>query len=214
MTKLRVVAAMMLAATGLMASAAENKPPNVVIFLTDDLSRNDCTIYNPSCDIRTPNSEHHTHIDRANPDEYWFSWSHKAATNAAAAAVVQRYHKRPAEELYGLKNDPYELRNLAAMPEQAGRLAQCRAELDAWSRDRTNWSITVGRIGNPSPKHGRIGNPSYEQLHKLLCHGSLDEGQRGRGPPHGKCARPQPVGKKRLLPASKASGRKKVTQES
>jgi uncharacterized sulfatase len=81
-----------------------------------------------------PNSEYHTHIDLANPDQYWFSWRRKAATNAAAAAVVQRYHKRPAEELYDLKNDPHELRNLAAMPEQAGRLAQFRTELDAWMK--------------------------------------------------------------------------------
>ena len=86
-----------------------------------------------TCEI-SPNSEHHTHIDLANPDEYWFSWRRKAATNAAAAAVVQRYHKRPAEELYDLKNHPYELRNLAAMPEQAGRLAEFRTELDAWMK--------------------------------------------------------------------------------
>ena len=81
-----------------------------------------------------PNSEYHTHIDLANPDQYWFSWRLKAATNAAATAVVQRYHNRPAEELYDLKNDPHELRNLAAMPEQAGRLAQFRTELDAWMK--------------------------------------------------------------------------------
>ena len=57
MTKLRAAATMMLAATVITAPAAENKPPNVVIFLTDDLSRNDCTIYNPECGIRTPNME-------------------------------------------------------------------------------------------------------------------------------------------------------------
>ena len=57
MTKLRAAATMMLAASVILATAAENKPPNVVIFLTDDLSRNDCTIYNPASDIRTPNME-------------------------------------------------------------------------------------------------------------------------------------------------------------
>jgi len=31
--------------------------PDMVIFLTDDLSRNDCSIYNPHCGIRAPNME-------------------------------------------------------------------------------------------------------------------------------------------------------------
>ena len=37
--------------------AAEPIRPNIVIFLADDLSRNDCSIYNPQSGIRTPNME-------------------------------------------------------------------------------------------------------------------------------------------------------------
>lgn len=99
-----------------------------------------------------PNSEYHTHIDLANPDQYWFSWSRKAATNAAAAAVILRYHQRPAEELYDLKHDPYELCNLAAMPEQAGRLAQFRTELDAWMKDNGDEGLPTENARRPQPQ--------------------------------------------------------------
>lgn len=44
--------------------------------------------------------------------------------------------RRPALELYDLKNDPYELNNLAADSAQAERMKTLRAELDAWRRDQ------------------------------------------------------------------------------
>ncbi|WP_157899431.1 sulfatase [Luteitalea pratensis] len=76
-----------------------------------------------------------THIDRGKPVDgagYFASWRDKAATDPAAAAVVARYHQRPAEELYDLRADPEELQNLASDPRHAGQLRTLRAELDAW----------------------------------------------------------------------------------
>lgn len=76
-----------------------------------------------------------THIDRGKPVDgagYFASWRDKATIDPAAAAVVERYHQRPAEELYDLRADPEELRNLASDPRQAERLRALRAELDAW----------------------------------------------------------------------------------
>ncbi|BCS32609.1 heparan N-sulfatase [Luteitalea sp. TBR-22] len=76
-----------------------------------------------------------THIDRGKPVDgagYFASWRKKAATDPAAAAVVARYHQRPAEELYDLRADPEERRNLAGDPRHASRLRTLRAELDAW----------------------------------------------------------------------------------
>jgi arylsulfatase A-like enzyme len=40
--------------------------------------------------------------------------------------------RRPAEELYDLRDDPHEVRNLAALPEHRERLDRMRVLLDAW----------------------------------------------------------------------------------
>ncbi len=82
-----------------------------------------------------PEATHTTHIDKAKPVDglyYWSSWVEKARTDPAAARVVERYRHRPAEELYDLKNDPLQLRNVAADPANAGHLVQLRKRLDAW----------------------------------------------------------------------------------
>jgi uncharacterized sulfatase len=84
-----------------------------------------------------PNTEFHSHVDKAQAADgqgYWSSWVRSAVDHPAAAAVVARYHTRPAEELYDLAADPSELRNLAADAAQAERLATMRAELDAWMK--------------------------------------------------------------------------------
>src|SRR5207245_10062114 len=43
--------------------------------------------------------------------------------------------KRPAEELYDVRTDPYELTNLADRPEYAPAKNTLRAELDQWMRE-------------------------------------------------------------------------------
>ena len=78
-----------------------------------------------------------THIDLAkNRDglKYWRSWEAAAESNEQAAETVQRYRERPAEELYDLRSDPHEQRNLAADPNHAERVKALRAEVDEWMR--------------------------------------------------------------------------------
>lgn len=82
-----------------------------------------------------PEFAHTTHIDKAlakDGGRYWISWFEKAQSNPAAAAIVKRYHERPAVELYDLRVDPNELHNLAADPAQAELVKELRAQLDAW----------------------------------------------------------------------------------
>jgi N-sulfoglucosamine sulfohydrolase len=79
-----------------------------------------------------PAREFHTHVDRAEANGYWDSWTEKAKEDPRAAAVVRRYLHRPAEELYDLSADPHELRNLAADPQHADRMKQMREQLDQW----------------------------------------------------------------------------------
>lgn len=102
-----------------------------------------------------PGSEHHTHIDKARSEDgkgYWSSWVRKAEQDAAAAAIVKRYHTRPAEELYDLNADPHELRNLAADPAQAGRLAQFRSELDAMMKAEGDEGLATENARRPKPQ--------------------------------------------------------------
>ncbi|HVL13514.1 MAG TPA: sulfatase [Gemmata sp.] len=105
-----------------------------------------------------PAAEHHTHVDKGtNPEadgrNYWASWVEKAKTDPAAAAVVKRYHTRPAEELYDLTADPNELKNLASDPKQAERIKALRADLDAWMKARGDEGLATERaLPDPRPK--------------------------------------------------------------
>ena len=103
-----------------------------------------------------PEFQHHTHISRsAGPSGliYWKSWLAAAEHDHAVAATVKRYSERPADELYDLKADPFELHNLAAAPEQSARLATLRAELDAWMKQQGDTQTVFGNplmIGEPA----------------------------------------------------------------
>jgi len=79
-----------------------------------------------------PAREYHTHIDRAEAKGYWESWERKAKNDPAAARIVQRYLRRPAEELYDLAADPDELRNLADIEEHAAIRKELSRKVDEW----------------------------------------------------------------------------------
>lgn len=82
-----------------------------------------------------PELAHTTHIDKAKGRDgltYFVPWYERAKTDPQAATIVKRYYERPKEELYDLRNDPFEQLNLAADAKHAKRLAQLRAQLEAW----------------------------------------------------------------------------------
>lgn len=113
-----------------------------------------------------PEFSFHTHIDLAprldGPgyySRYWLSWTNAAAADSHAAAVVRRYHQRPAEELYDLRNDPFETNNLALLPEHSERLAQFRFDLEAWMRQQGDKKVIFGQprlLHNNSPRRGDL----------------------------------------------------------
>jgi hypothetical protein len=45
------------------------------------------------------------------------------------------FEKRPAEELYDLKKDPYQMTNVTGRPEYAEAQKRMRGELDRWMRE-------------------------------------------------------------------------------
>jgi arylsulfatase A-like enzyme len=84
-----------------------------------------------------PEFAHTTHIDKAlarDGGRYWISWFERAKSDSATAALVRRYHERPSVERYDLRSDPFEQRNLGALPAHAGRASELRAQLTAWMK--------------------------------------------------------------------------------
>jgi arylsulfatase A-like enzyme len=58
----------------------------------------------------------------------------RAKTDAKSKAIVERYQHRPREELYDLRNDPFEMNNLAGNPEQTNLLKLLRRQLAEWCK--------------------------------------------------------------------------------
>lgn len=88
-----------------------------------------------------------THIDL--PGElgrmsYWKTWQAEAGTSASARAILDRYHRRPAEELYDMESDPSELRNLAASTAHAAQLKLMRDHLTGWMREQGDTEKVYG----------------------------------------------------------------------
>ncbi|MBW8041856.1 MAG: sulfatase [Planctomycetes bacterium] len=78
----------------------------------------------------------HGHDYKEIDHSMWGSWKQKARTDAFAAKRVKMFQYRPAEELYDLIKDPYELNNLAGDPTHQKLLASLRKKLDTWMKQQ------------------------------------------------------------------------------
>lgn len=99
----------------------------------------------------------------------------RAAEAAGQLDAVQRLlfaPTRPAEELYDLAADPWEIRNLAGAPEHAAELGRMRARLDRWVEQTDD----QGRRPEPESRYdsdmavylGRKSNPEVERNIALM----------------------------------------------
>lgn len=68
----------------------------------------------------------------AKHNPYWTSWPRDAIKSKHTYALVKRYMRRPAEELYDTAADPYEMHNLAADPKHARLKTRLAAKLTEW----------------------------------------------------------------------------------
>lgn len=96
-----------------------------------------------------PDFQFATHINRGglrSGRRYWPSWIEAAGNDQEAMAIVERYRRRPAEELYYVANDRHEQHNLAIDPRFSGKLAELRSLVDEWL-EQTNDPLRV--FGNP-----------------------------------------------------------------
>lgn len=67
---------------------------------------------------------------------YWLSWVWKSSDDPQALALVQRYLRRPAEELYDTQSDPLEQTNLVKLPQHRRIQKRLSAELDHWLKEQ------------------------------------------------------------------------------
>ncbi|HEX5106722.1 MAG TPA: sulfatase/phosphatase domain-containing protein, partial [Pirellulaceae bacterium] len=87
-----------------------------------------------------PEFQHTTHVDRAQAEDevgFFRSWERAAAAgDKHASAAIERYRKRPADELYDLDTDPLEQHNLAGDPAHAEMVKALHATLEAWMNEQ------------------------------------------------------------------------------
>lgn len=72
-------------------------------------------------------------------NKYWQTWVFESFDNPDAYRLIQRYQRRPAEELYDLQGDPYEMNNLLLQSESAIAIkSELSAELDRWMEQQND----------------------------------------------------------------------------
>lgn len=75
-------------------------------------------------------------MGRTEHNAYWGTWIFTAGENPDTLGLVERYIKRPAEELYHTAQDRFEMTNLATDPAQAEMKAKLSKELDRHLADQ------------------------------------------------------------------------------
>lgn len=73
-------------------------------------------------------------MGRTNHNPYWGSWLWAATEDRHARMLVNRFMRRPPEELYHSKADPFEHTNLANDPKYAETKSRLSSELDRWMK--------------------------------------------------------------------------------
>ncbi len=76
---------------------------------------------------------------------YWKSWLRLAEHDAFAAERVRMYQRRPAQELYDLRSDPYELKNIAGGPANRELIRDLDGQLREWMEQQGDPEL--GRMG-------------------------------------------------------------------
>lgn len=107
-------------------------------------------IRNLTPDIRFTNA-----VTRKGGDkiDFWTSWTRKAEEgDPHAIAMVEKYHHRPAEELYDVVEDPHCLNNLIGDPNLEDIRSDLSAKLDQWMKSQGDKGAETEAIA-----HTRLG---------------------------------------------------------
>jgi arylsulfatase A-like enzyme len=120
------------------------EPPRTYVFGARD--RSDETTFR----IRTVRDKRYRYIRNFMPQRPFLQLNRYKEAQYPVIRLMRKLHaegkltppqavlmapQRPAEELYDLTNDPYEIRNLANSPQHQGVLKRMRAALNEWLQD-------------------------------------------------------------------------------
>jgi N-sulfoglucosamine sulfohydrolase len=72
---------------------------------------------------------------------HWAAWKRDSAKDPHVAKLVRKYQHRPAEELYDIVNDPFEMHNLADNPTNRKTINELKARLSAWMKQQGDKGI-------------------------------------------------------------------------
>jgi arylsulfatase A-like enzyme len=84
-------------------------------------------------------------MNPAKKNSYWNTWKAKAATSPADEKLVERIETRPAIEFYDLKNDPYELHNLAGDAKYKMLMDEYSKRLKEWMKQQGDEGASVDK---------------------------------------------------------------------
>ncbi|MEM9830913.1 MAG: sulfatase [Bacteroidota bacterium] len=104
-----------------------------------------------------PECYHTNHSDILRKDgagAYWDSWDKKAETDSEAAAIIQKYYVRPAEEFYDLQQDPTEQHNLIEEANYQTQIKTMRSQLEEWMQQQGDHQTVFQKpylISDPKP---------------------------------------------------------------
>ena len=96
-------------------------------------------------------SEFSNVLIKGDGSSYWASWIRDAATDINAQRLVNRYINRPAIELYDLSQDPYELNNLAGLPEYRNVSRRLDSQLTKWMQKQGDLGHKTEMTVKPHP---------------------------------------------------------------
>ena len=98
---------------------------------------------------------------------YWKSWVELAKTDEKARRIVEGYQRRPEVELYDLRTDPFEQKNLAGDPQLKDVERSLRGRLDAWMLQQGDKGIeTELRVKAHRSVSGQEQKPGKERKKK------------------------------------------------
>jgi uncharacterized sulfatase len=90
------------------------------------------------------------------PIQQWLAWG---KSHPEAEARARAYVRRPAEEMYDLDADPYELKNIASDPAHAKVKAELNGQLQAWMEQQGDRGIETEMEADTRKPRGSAPQP-------------------------------------------------------